>query len=135
MTLADHPEVDVIFIPGLPVRGLYAPSRNAIAIRAGQTRRVRRSVLAEELGHHRLGHRPTPHAAEVARMEVRASRWAARHLITVAGLAAAVRGAASWDEAAETLDVDLLTLKVRLGCLTDQERQELRRRCAGFEVL
>jgi Zn-dependent peptidase ImmA (M78 family) len=125
MAVADHPEVDVVLIPGLPVRGLYFPELQAICIRSGLTQSGRRCVLAHELAHHVLGHQPHPDRLERGRMEVRAARWAACRLISLEELAAAVRGALSWGEVAETLDVDEPTLRCRIGYLTDQERQRL----------
>jgi hypothetical protein len=124
--VAGLPELEVLFVPGLPVRGLYAPHLQAIAIRTGQTRRMRRSVLAEELGHHELGHHPRSDRREVARMELRARRWAARQLISLHGLADALT-AASWEQAAEQLDVDVALLHTRTACLTVGEVRELRR--------
>jgi len=122
-----------MFVPGLPVRGLYAPHLHAICIRSGQTRSMRRSILAEELAHHELAHRPTPDRGEVARMEVRAQRRAARQLISLEDLAAALT-AASWEEAAEQLEVDVALLHTRTACLTVTEVGELRRMVGHREL-
>jgi hypothetical protein len=126
VAVAAHPELDVLFIPGLPVRGLYAPELHAIAIRAGLSRRMRRSILAEELAHYELGHRPTPDCREVARMELRAQRRAARQLISLEDLADALSDGA-WEEAAVRLDVDVAVLHTRIAGLTAAEEGRLRR--------
>jgi len=133
VAVGSEPEIAVVFIPGLPIRGLYAPQQQTIALRAGQTRRMRRSVLAEELAHHRLGHRPHPDHTETRRMEVRARRWAACRLVSLADLAAAMVGALSWAEVAERLEVDPALLESRLTCLGETELVELRDRLGGRE--
>lgn len=122
-------------VPGLPVRGLYAPDLQAICIRAGQTRRARRSILAEELAHHELAHQPCSDRGETARLECRARRWAACRLISVEQLAAALVGACCWAEVAEQLDVDPDMLHARTACLDEGERAVLLRLLAGMEVL
>lgn len=126
MAVAAHPELEVLFVPGLPVRGLYCPQQSAIVIRRGQTRRMRRSVLAEELGHHELGHTPASDRQATARMELRARRWAARQLISLTDLADALCDAGSWAEAAEQLDVDVDLLHARTAALTAGEMDRLR---------
>lgn len=129
--VADHPDVDVLFVPGLPTRGLYWPDRQTICIRSGLTRTMRRSILAEEYAHHQLGHRPHPDRSETARLELRARRWAARRLISLTELAAALRGASSWAEVAEALDVDVALLHARTACLSEGERLVLQAAAAG----
>lgn len=44
-------------------------------------RRASRSVLAHEIAHHILGHRPTEFGPVRSRQEREANEWAARHLI------------------------------------------------------
>jgi Zn-dependent peptidase ImmA (M78 family) len=125
------PEVDVLFVPGLPACGMLFPRQSTICIRSGQTRRMRRSVLAHELAHYELAHQPHPDRGEERRMENRACRWAARHLISLADLAAAARSAGSWDEVAERLEVDVRMLRARVADLTAAEQEWL----AGQEEL
>ena len=129
--LGERSELTIVFVPGCPARGAYFPDRNLIVIAAGQTRAVRRSVAAEELGHHELGHRRGASPADTARMENRARSWAAERLITIDSLAEAVVGAARWDEVAETLDVDLAVLMGRLEQLSRADIAAIRRRLRG----
>ena len=60
-------------------------------MRPGLSARVARSVLAHELGHHALGHRPTRRLAARARQERSANEWAASRLISPAAYAEAER--------------------------------------------
>lgn len=122
---AGRREVTVAVVP-CPVPGLYFPDRALIAIDAGSTLAVQRSAMAHELGHHELSHRAGAGATDIARQELRASRWAARRLVAIDDLAAAVRGAAGWDEVAAQLEVDRPTLDTRLAGLTGAERRRLR---------
>jgi len=120
-------DLTIDFFDGRIPAGLYSPVYDAIVIRHGLTRTRRRSVLAHELGHRALGHHPTTDLTETARMQQRADRWAAVRLITLPQLADALRGASSWFEVADTLDVDPDLLQVRVRGLTDDELDELRR--------
>ena len=108
-----------------PINGLYWPAGQAILIREGLPAATERSVLAEEIAHHRLGHRPHHDRAEVDRMELRARRWAAVRLITLDDLVAAMRGADSFFEVVEELGVDSELLEVRVRWLSDEELEEL----------
>ena len=124
--LRRHPDVEVLVGP-CPLPGLYVPDRAAIVVATGQTRAMRRSALAEELGHHALRHRPHPDPVETARLEARAQRWADVRLVGLDDLAAALVGATSWHDVAEHLDVDELVARRRVERLTPEERRLLRR--------
>lgn len=63
-------------------RSGYQPDDRTIRLRRGMTSRVTRSVLAHEIGHHVLGHRPTEFGPIRARQEREANEWAATQLIT-----------------------------------------------------
>ncbi|MBN6192515.1 MULTISPECIES: ImmA/IrrE family metallo-endopeptidase [Microbacterium] len=80
----------VIERPGR-TRGGFDPATGTIRLAPGMSRRTARSVLAHELGHAHLGHRPTevPHTRE--RQERAADEWAARLLLTPQAYAAAER--------------------------------------------
>ncbi len=121
--------VAVAVVP-CPVPGVYFPDRDLIAVDAGSPPAVQRSALAHELGHHELRHAAGGDATSLARQEVRANRWAASRLVSGDDLAAAARGAVSWEEVAAALDVDLPTLDTRLAQLSRAERA-LVRRAAG----
>lgn len=60
----------------------YFPGDATIAITPGLPRRYARSILAHELGHHILGHRPTRFGPVHHRQERHANEWAAHHLIS-----------------------------------------------------
>lgn len=74
----------VIEQPGKHLGG-YRPDDNTIRLTPNLPQRAARSVLAHEIGHHLLGHRPTPFGPLRARQERAADEWAARHLITLDG--------------------------------------------------
>lgn len=117
-----------------PVPGLYDPDRKVIVIGTGQTAAMRRSVAAEELAHHELGHRSHRCDTETARMELRARRWVARKLMSIEHLAAAMVCARSWDDVAVDLEVDLVLVKERIRALTDHETAESLHRIKLYEI-
>lgn len=55
--------------------------RKLIRLRPGMAARLHRCVLAHELGHHALQHRPTPFGPAHAKQERAAEEWGARILI------------------------------------------------------
>lgn len=59
----------------------YRPDERAIRLTPGMPQRAARSVLAHEIGHHVLGHRPTEFGPIRARQEREANEWAAQYLI------------------------------------------------------
>lgn len=72
-------------------RSGYLPGDNTIHLTPGMRGRVLRSVLAHEIGHHVLGHRPTEFGPIRKRQEVETNRWAAHQLITPEAYAEAER--------------------------------------------
>lgn len=121
----EHLDGAIVVFGPCPIEGLYWPAGNAILIRHGLPAAIERSVLAEEIAHHRLGHHPHADPAEVDRMELRASRWAAVRLVTIEALAEAMRHTDHLFEMAELLGVDPELLEVRLRWLSESERREL----------
>lgn len=74
-----------------PHQSGYHPGERTIHLRPGMKGRVARSVLAHEIAHHVLGHRPTTERAARWRQEAAAQEWAAHALITPESYAAAER--------------------------------------------
>lgn len=105
-----------------------------IALRAGTSAAQRRCTLAHEIVHLERGLRDC--GQWLHREEQVVHRTAARRLITVAELVAAIRDLGGTDDPgalAQALDVDRETLSVRLAALDRNERRALRRaltRCA-----
>lgn len=64
-------------------RSGYDTGDNTIHLRPGMPQRFTRSVLAHEIAHHLLGHRPTSLGVLRARQERAANEWAALRLINV----------------------------------------------------
>lgn len=92
-----------------------------IRMHPNQLQVQRRCTITHELAHVTLGHIGGCDAGE----EAAANEWAARRLITMDALKDALLWADDLGEVADELWVDLDTLKNRLDCLTDEERQEL----------
>lgn len=63
-------------------RSGYLPGDDHIDLRPGMRGRVLQSVMAHEIGHHVLGHRPTDFGLIRKRQELAANVWAAHTLIT-----------------------------------------------------
>ncbi len=124
---AERLDVEILFIPGLSVGGCYYPARRIVFIDSTRPAVRQRCALAEELGHHVLGHRPNPDPTETARLEYRARKWAAQALLPVELLAAELDGD-PMAEAAERLNVTEGILRRRLETLPEDERDELERR-------
>ncbi len=81
LKLADELGLHVIEAHGSHTGG-YRPHERTIRLRPGMRRRIARSVLAHELAHHILEHRPTEFGPIHKRQERHANEWAARHLIS-----------------------------------------------------
>ncbi|MGB4136037.1 MAG: ImmA/IrrE family metallo-endopeptidase [Microbacterium sp.] len=79
--LADEFGLTVTERPGTPHSG-YRPDDGSVQLSPGMRGRVLRSVLAHEIGHHALGHRPTSDGLLRKRQETAANRWAALTLIS-----------------------------------------------------
>jgi Zn-dependent peptidase ImmA (M78 family) len=80
LQLADELGVHVIEKRAPHTSG-YRADEKLIRLTPGMPRRAARSVLAHEIGHHVLGHRPTDFGPIRARQEREANEWAAQHLI------------------------------------------------------
>lgn len=89
------------------------------------SQRERRSSLAHELAHHRLGHDSCQPPAVEERVRAEAARWLLPDIVVVGD---ALAWATSLDEAADELWVDRRTLQARLDHLHPSERHYLRRR-------
>ena len=74
-----------------PHRSGYHPGERVIRLTPGMKGRVQRSVLAHEVAHHELGHRPLSPGIARERQEAAANRWAAELLISPLEYAAAER--------------------------------------------
>ena len=72
-------------------RSGYAADAAHVELRPGMRGRVLRSVLAHEIGHHVLGHRPTNFGPVRKRQEYQSNIWAAHQLITPEAYAEAER--------------------------------------------
>lgn len=90
----------------------------------------RRSDLAHAIGHLDLEHRGDTYNRK---HEEAASRYAAKMLIDIRTLGEAVRWSKSYDEVAELLRVDVLTLRKRVQYLHVTERRYLERIVAGHD--
>ena len=102
-----------------------------IALRAGTSAAQRRCTLAHEIVHLERGLRDC--GQWLHREEQAVHRTAARRLITVTDLVAAIRDLGRADDPAalaQALDVDRETLAVRLAALDPDERRALRRALA-----
>lgn len=80
--LADDLNLTIVERRGAHRSG-YAPNDQTIVLKPGMRGRVLRSVLAHEIGHHVLGHRPTEFGLIRSRQERSANEWAARFLIDI----------------------------------------------------
>jgi hypothetical protein len=119
------PEVEVVLEPmrGTLLGELRYP---VIALRAGTSAAQRRCTLAHEIVHLERGVGDCGPWA--AREELLVHAEAARRLIRLEDLAAALRGTeASPPALAQALDVDVQTLALRMDRLTSHERRRLRR--------
>lgn len=88
MRLAETLGLRIIEAHGHHAAG-YRADDHTIRLRPGLTERDGRSLLAHELGHHVLGHRPQPPSLLRDRQERSANEWAAAHLIPLGAFRAA----------------------------------------------
>ncbi len=128
---SNWPGVEVVIEPmrGTLLGELRYP---VIALRAGTSAAQRRCTLAHELVHLERG--VTDCGPWAAREELAVHDEAARRLIRLDDLAAAVRAAGPGSAAAvlaQALEVDTQTLTLRVERLTPRERAMLRSRLAG----
>lgn len=101
--------------------------RKVILIDAASSPEVQRSSLAHAVAHLDLGHTRTLSGHFENREEVQADRLAARRLIRIEDLAAALAWSRDRGEVASQLGVDLPMLQAREVGLDVAERRRLRR--------
>lgn len=105
--------------------GHWDSDSRTITLARGLTQRQRRAVLAHELEHASNDDRPLLDAILHARRERATDAAAARRLIPLACLAAALCWTGNERELADELWVDVHTVRVRLAGLTSHERSLL----------
>lgn len=116
-----HPHVCVRYTPHLPAHMLGATDGSTIWLATDQSSSERRCTLAHELIHIELGH----HCCQPARVEQAVEAEAARRLIPLGRLQAALAWTACEAETAEALDVDVAMLRTRIAGLTEVERAQI----------
>jgi hypothetical protein len=126
----NYPHVTVVRDKELPGRiwGLTDGTRIWICRRLNQAQR--RSTLAHEIGHLERGLPPTDPRG-LAREERLVSELAARRLITLQDLAAALKWSREPAELADALWVDLDTVKARMQSLDPIEVAQLEHELEG----
>lgn len=117
----DYPHVCVRHTPHLPAHMLGATDGSTIWLATDQTSSERRCTLAHELIHIELGH----YNCQPAHVEQAVEAEAARRLIPLGRLQAALAWTARDVEAAKALDVDVATLRTRIAGLTEAERTQI----------
>ena len=132
--VGQRPDIEVSCRADLQgAEGAWVPSERVILLSGTLGWRARRSVLAHELVHLELGHQPSCLPWFARRQERDAINTAARRLVPVEALA----GALSWSqdvyELAEELDVDVPTVRARLDCLTNEEKDYIDSRLEAAE--
>lgn len=122
--LADMPEIGVEFANlSDDELGWWDPDRQTITLAAGQTQAERRCTLAHELEHVKRGDEDVSRVSPVlaARQEIAACVRAARRLIPLGALIAALLWSQDERELADELHVDADTMRIRLLTLTPAE--------------
>ena len=114
-------------------RGRYYHRHRAIVLRGGLTQAERRSTLAHELVHAERGDEPCCSPELDARQERVVEQLAARRLIPLDALVAALMWAQDDHELADELWVDVDTVRSRREGLTLQERVEIEKRLWAAE--
>lgn len=127
------PHVHIAVRDIAPARGAAFPDHHVILIDQRLTRTEGRCVLAHEVAHLDLGHRPTHIAHFDIRQEREAGVRAARLLITAEAFADALAWAQDERELAAELDVDVDTVMVRKATLSSDEIRIIEDRLASIE--
>jgi len=117
-----HAEVVIARTDCRPALGAWIESAQVILLERTLERPERNFVLAHEIAHIDLGHKVTGHGWFDRRQERQADDLAARRMITVKSLAAAIRVSLCEEEVAEELGVTLEVAQRRMALLTDQEK-------------
>jgi Zn-dependent peptidase ImmA (M78 family) len=110
--------------------GLWLPDLALIVLDRRLTQTERRCSLAHELVHHELGHVECGHAGLAEIQESQADAMAARRLVTIDQLAAALPWTVDKAELADMLWVTEDVLELRLGLLSNRDRALLDARMA-----
>lgn len=137
--LGEHPDIELAVTPLPTGRGFWLSEQRVILVDSRLSRRHRRCIVAHELEHALAGDDGCDGTLDDhyfrCRMERRASRRAARRLITVAALAEAVALYRDDDaQVAEHLDVDIATLDTRRLSLLPDEWRQLHARLSRLEI-
>lgn len=130
---ARHPHVHVGRHDLRPARGAWVPDEAVILLDHQLRRHERRTVLAHEIAHIDLGHRPTGRRWFDRRQEDEADRLADLRLIPLAALADALRWALCAEEVAHELDVTVDVVRRRVARLTDDEKHWIDDRLTAAE--
>ena len=130
---ARHPDVHISAADCHPARGAWVPEARVILLDRRLRRTERRTVLAHEIAHVDLGHRPTGRRWFDRRQEREANRLADQRLVPLDALAGALRWALCAEEAAHELDVTVDVVRRRLAALTDGEKTWIEGRLEAAE--
>ncbi len=122
-----YPEVHIEWHPIAPAHAFWSRRDDVIMVDEHITRAERRCALAHELAHMDAGDRPTDLCWFAARQETNADKLAARRLVDIDELAAAMRWTDDPREIAEHLEVTLSVLALRGRWLHPAERGLLAR--------
>ena len=117
--------VEVVFGDFDDCLGWWESESRTIFLRRGLSQRQRRSVLAHECEHASHDDKPLLDAVLHARRERATDAVAARRLIPLELLTAALRWSGNERELADELWVDVHTVRVRLTSLRPAERRAL----------
>lgn len=118
-----HPDVHIERCDCQPFRGAWVPDERVILLDRSLLRAERNEVLAHEIAHLDLGHRPTGRAWFDKRQEKQADDLAATRLLPLEELAEVISaGALGSDEVALALDIPTKVVTRRVRRLTDAER-------------
>lgn len=124
-----HPQVHIERCDCQPFRGAWVPDERVILLERTLLRPERHEVLAHEIAHVDLGHRPTGHRWFDRRQERQADQLAARRLVHVQQLADAIaEGALGPDEAGAAMDLPASVVRRRVLQLTAEEKSYIQER-------
>lgn len=128
-----HPHVHVGIHDISPARAAWVRDAQVVFIDRQLTRAEGRSALAHEIAHIDLAHEPRGLAWFDTRQEREADQLAARRLIPIEALADIFTWTRDDEAAAESLAVDVHTVRVRLAHLHPSERHHIEARIALIE--
>ena len=122
--LRDLPTVHDVRLPDQYL-GLYDAKTHTIWLNDRLTAAERRCTLMHELVHAERGDVGEPDEFLCNKRERHVHREAARRLIHIDALIAALRFSSAWQSVCEELEVDWFTFRARLTSLTRWEREQL----------